>query len=77
MGWHYIAVAVENDITGETEYTVGEAYPDLESEGDTVPHTIETHFYGETVQDLVKWLRIAADDIEKHGCVNSGKEDEE
>jgi hypothetical protein len=71
MGWHYVAVKVKEEFGDGFEYTIGEAYPSLKIKcADIVPHTEITHFFGETPEDLVKWLRQAADDIEKYGVVN-------
>jgi len=71
MFWHYVAVKVKDDY-GEDEYTVGECFPALmDSEISSVlPYTESTHFSSDTVEGLVRWLRTAADDIEKYGCVN-------
>jgi hypothetical protein len=71
MSWHYVAVKVKEAFGDGFEYTIGEAYPSLEREcSDVIPHTEQTKFFGETPEDLVKWLRQAADDIEKYGVVN-------
>jgi hypothetical protein len=69
--WHYVAVKVKEPFGDRFEYTIGEAYPFLEKEySDVIHHTEQTQFFGETPEDLVKWLRQAADDIEKYGVVN-------
>jgi hypothetical protein len=67
MTWHYVAVKKKD------EYTVGEYFPGLileDTANKTLPYTGSTYFAAESVEDLVRWLRIAADDIEKYGCVN-------
>ena len=69
MSWRYQAKRVKSDFGDGYEYTVVEAYPDLQEEGDIVPHTENTLFIGETPQDLAKWLRIAADDVEKYNVI--------
>jgi len=72
MTWHYVAVKKKN------EYTVGECFPGLkveETSNKTLPYTGSTYFSAESVEDLVRWLRTAADDIEKYGCVNENNED--
>ena len=69
MGWHYVAIKVKEEFGDGYEYTVGEAFSDLEV-ADEFPHTETTQFFGETPEDLAKWLRQAADDIEKYGVVN-------
>ena len=70
MSWYYACKKVK-DFMGEDEYTVVEVHPELPTlEGEVPPHTEETTFFGATPEDLAKWLRIAADDIEKHGCIN-------
>ena len=77
MGWHYIAVKVKSEFGDGYEYTVGEAYPDLQEEGGILPHTTEATFFSETPEDLAKWLRVAADDIEKYGYVTTEEEQNE
>jgi hypothetical protein len=70
MGWRYQAKRVKSDFGDGYEYTVVEAFPDLQTEcGDVVPHTDATKFFAETPQDLAKWLRIAADDVEKYDVI--------
>lgn len=69
-GWYYVAVKVKHDFLDEYEYVLGEAFPGLEEKGEVVAHTNEASLIGETPEDLAKWLRIAADDVEKYGCVN-------
>jgi hypothetical protein len=71
MGWHYACKKIEAEFGDGYEYTVVEVFPDLKKDtDDVVPHTDKTTFFGETPEDLVEWLRIAANDIEKHGCIN-------
>ena len=64
MGWRYQAKRVKAEFGDGYEYTVVEAYPDLQTEcGDVVPHTEKTQFFGETPEALADWLCIAAADI--------------
>ena len=70
MGWRYQAKRINEDFGDGYEYTVVEAFPGLESEcADVIPHTDAIKFYGETPEDLAKWLRQAADDIEKYDVI--------
>lgn len=69
MGWRYQAKRVKSDFGDGYEYTVVEAYPDLQEEYGEMPHTENTQFIGYTPQDLAKWLRIAADDVEKYDVI--------
>lgn len=69
-GWHYCAKKVESDFE-EYEYTVVEAYPGLESEKPgIIPHTDAIRFFAESPAELARWLRIAADDVEKHSVID-------
>ena len=72
MPWHYVAVKVQNEIDGATEYTVGECFPGLVLDSATAkhPYSLDATFRAESVHDLIRWLRTAADDIEKYGCIN-------
>jgi hypothetical protein len=69
MSWRYQAKRVKEEIGDGYEYTVVEAFPELQEEGGVIPHTENTQFFGETPQDLAKWLRLAADDIEKYDVI--------
>lgn len=69
MSWYYACKKVLGSW-GEEEYTVVECFPDLEQAGSIVPHTENAVFFGETPEELVKWLHAAADGIEKHGVIN-------
>ena len=63
MTWHY--AAKKFDIgEGFFEYSLVEVFPSLEA------HTEEAvTIYAESPEELAKWLRQAADDIEMHGEV--------
>jgi hypothetical protein len=77
MGWRYQAKRVKEDFGDGYEYTVVEAFPDLQTEcDDVIPHTESTKFFGKTMQDLANWLRTAADDIEKYDVIICEDEDE-
>ena len=70
MGWRYQAKRVKAPYSDdEYEYTVVEAYPELQEEGGVIPHTENTKFFGETPQALAEWLREAADDIERYDVI--------
>ena len=70
MGWHY--QARKKTYNGEVQFELVEAYPDLMEEGDTIiPHTNEAvTISADTKEDLAKWLRQAADDIEKYEVID-------
>ena len=65
MSWHYAAKKLI--MQGEEQYILVEAYPTLKQEGDTiVPHTAEpAAIYANSKEDLAKWLRLAADDVDR------------
>ena len=65
MSWHYQAKKIIVDE--EEQYILVEAYPTLKQEGDTiVPHTAEpAAIYANSKEDLAKWLRLAADDVDR------------
>jgi|TARA_A100001515_G_scaffold50021_1_gene39516 hypothetical protein len=77
MGWHY--QARKKTHNGEVQFELVEAYPDLMEEGDTIiPHTNEAvTISADTKEDLAKWLRQAADDVEKYEVIDGdeGSED--
>ena len=82
MGWHY--QARKKTYNGEVQFELVEAYPDLMEEGDTgIPHTTVPHtneavtIRADTKEDLAKWLRQAADDVEKYEVIDGdeGSED--
>ena len=70
MGWHY--QARKKTYNDEVQYELVEAYPDLMEEGDTIiPHTNEAvTISADTKEDLAKWLRQAADDVEKYDVID-------
>ena len=70
MGWHY--QARKKTYNGEVQFELVEAYPDLMEEGDTIiPHTNEAvTISADTKEDLAKWLRQAADDVEKYEVID-------
>ena len=78
MGWHY--QARKKTYGDEVQIELVEAYPDLMEEGDTIiPHTNEAvTISADTKEDLVKWLRQAADDVEKYEVIDGdeGSEDD-
>lgn len=69
MGWHYACKKVMNDWN-EEEYTIVKVFPEIKAYTGFVSHTENTRFFEKTPEDLAKELRVAADDIEKHGCIN-------
>ena len=75
MTWYYACKKVTN-YREDTDYEVIEVYPEIPAGDENVsPHTQRPIFFGETPEELVKWLRKAADDIEKHGCINEETEE--
>ena len=71
MGWHYACKKVKAEFGDGYEYTVVEVHPTLPAlDEKAVPHTEGTTFFGSTPEGLAAWLRVAADDIEKHGVIN-------
>jgi hypothetical protein len=68
MGWHYAAKEFKNG--DETYYGIVEVYPDLQSDTDTPIHTEkEVSITADSLEELSKWLRIAADDVAKYPCI--------
>ena len=69
MGWRYQARKTTYD--GEVVYELVEAYPDLMEEGDTIiPHTVNAvTIIADSKEELAKWLRQAADDVEKYEVI--------
>jgi hypothetical protein len=71
MSWHYACKKIEAEFGDGYEYTVVEVFPELPSlDGEPPPHTENTTFYGASPEELVKLLRVAANDIEKYGVIN-------
>ncbi len=70
MGWHYQARKKTYDE--EVHYELVEVYPDLMKEGDTIiPHTVDAvTISADSKEDLAKWLRQAADDVEKYDAID-------
>ena len=71
MSWHYACVKREAEFGEGYEYHLVEAYPQLagwaSTDKNTIPYAESVHFIGESPSELAAWLRMAADDIEKHG----------
>lgn len=71
MGWHYACKKVEAEFGDGYEYHLVEVHPSLPAlDEKAVPYTDNTAFVAGSISELAKWLRLAADDIEKHGCIN-------
>ena len=70
MGWHY--QARKKTYNDEVLYELVEAYPDLMEDGDTIiPHTNEAvTIRTDSKEELAKWLRQAADDVEKYDVID-------
>lgn len=70
MGWHY--QARKKTYNDEVHFELVEAFPDLLEEGEkVVPHTTDAVSpCGESKEDLAKWLRQAADDVEKYDVID-------
>jgi hypothetical protein len=75
-GWNYAARKV--NIDHEVWYELCECYPNLMEEGDTIiPHTESVLCpTGDTPAALAKWLRLAADDVEKYEPIEYTEETE-
>ena len=65
MSWHYACKKV-NTGGDHYEYGLVEVY---EIDGETSHTEDAVDVWGETPEDLAKWLRIAADDVDKYGVV--------
>lgn len=64
MTWHYAAKKFDMG-DGTYEYSLVEVFPSLKA------HTEEAvTVYAESPEELAKWLRQAADDIEMHGEIH-------
>ena len=66
--WHYAAKKFVRKFAGdyeEIEYGLVEVYPNLDNAYTENAMTI----FGESPEELAKWLRIAADDVEKYDTV--------
>jgi hypothetical protein len=73
MGWHY--QARKKTYGDEVHYELVEAYPDRMEKGDTmIPHTTDAvSICADSKEDLAKWLRLAADDVEKYDAIDGDK----
>jgi hypothetical protein len=68
MGWHY--AAKEFKIGDETYYGIVEVFPDIQSTTDIPVHTEkEVSITADSLEELSKWLRIAADDVYKYPVI--------
>ena len=66
--WRY--QARKKTYGDEVFYELVEAYPDLMDNG-IIPHTQEAvTICADTKEELIKFLRIAADDVEKYGVID-------
>lgn len=73
MGWHYVAVRHENE--GEVTYGLHEEFPDIQEGDERVVTEDPTAVIGDSPAELAKWLRHAADDVEKYAPIETpGKE---
>ena len=72
MSWYYACIKKESEFAEDGyEYHLVEVHPALPAlDEKAVPYTDNTTFVAGSISELAKWLRIAADDIEKHGCIN-------
>lgn len=64
-GWHYAAKKFVRDFGEEIEYGLVEVYPSLDGAYTENAVTI----FAESPKELAKWLRLAADDVEKYDAV--------
>lgn len=68
MSWHYACIKREAEFGEGYEYHLVEAYPQLPSiDENATPYAENVTFIAGSPSELAKWLRLAADDIEKHG----------
>lgn len=74
MGWHY--QARKKTYNGEVVYELVESFPDLLLDGDEVVlHTEDAvTISADSKEELAKWLRIAADDVEKYDVIDDDDE---
>ena len=73
MSWHYACVKKEAEFDEGYEYHLVEVFPMLAKftvDTDEPPYAENVTFVAGSTSELAKWLRIAADDIEKHGVIN-------
>ena len=68
MSWHYAARKVEDDF-GEDLYELVEVYTDLHGSGKDAWTQNAVTVCGDSKSDLAKWLRQAADDVEKYDVI--------
>jgi len=77
MGWHFAARKITGDF-GDTEYELVEVYPNLEDDSYGNPcHTEDgVQVFGTgSKTELAKWLRKAADDVEKYPAIEYNKKE--
>jgi len=65
--WHY--QARKKTIDGEVVYELVEAFPDINSHTEDAV-TVQAN----SKEELARWLRIAADDVEKYDVIDGDKE---
>ncbi len=69
MGWHYVAVRHEHE--GEVTYELHEEFPDIQEGAERVQTEDPTAVIGDSPAELAKWLRHAADDVEKYAPIET------
>ena len=65
--WHYAARVVKGDFEDD-RYELVEVYPDFE--GAVTKDSVKV--YGDSRSSLAKWLRQAADDVERYDVIEGG-----
>ncbi len=69
MGWHYVAVRHEHE--GEVTYELHEEFPDIQEGAERARTCDPVTVCGDDPTDLAKWLRLAADDVEKYAPIEA------
>ena len=67
MTWQYVAVRHEHE--DEITYELHEEYPDIQKGSERVRTADPVTMRGDSPADLAKWLRLAADDVEKYAPI--------
>ncbi len=69
MGWQYVAVRHEHK--GEVTYKLHEEFPFMQDGSERVRTENPVTVCGDSPADLAKWLRHAADDVEKYAPIET------
>ena len=71
MGWQYVAVRHEHE--GEVTYELHEEFPDISTGAERARTKGPVIVSGDSPADLAKWLRLAADDVEKYAPIEDAE----